>query len=110
MATVKHKSQKLNFTGFGDYNKVTVVQNTSVWFTSSVTYDDTQPYPYAPTGSNNTGAAAFIVSGSSLVGGVTASGGGILNVDQLEPGKVYPIGIQRASSGNTTTHIIVLKR
>lgn len=109
MANIADKSQKLNFKGSGEYNEVVVVQDAAADFTSSVVIDDIT-LDYAA-GSNNLGAAGFIVSGSTLVGGVTASkGGAILEVDQLEPGKLYPIGIRGASSENATTHIIVLKR
>ena len=108
MANIADKTQKLNFKGSGEFNEIVVVKNTSTNFTSSVLIDDST-LEYA-SGENNLGAAAFIISGSSLAGGITGSRGGILTVDQLEAGKVYPIGIRRATSENATTHIIVLKR
>jgi len=85
------------FGPFGKYNEAQVVTNTTTQFTASA----------------GLGAAAIIVSGSSLSGRVTLARGGDVEVGGsggLTTGTIHELGIFKAVSDNATTHIIVLKR
>ncbi|MAG25989.1 hypothetical protein CMI47_10460 [Candidatus Pacearchaeota archaeon] len=60
--------------------------------------------------SGSLGAAAFIVSGSSLAGRVNCAAGGAIEVGPLSTGVVYEMGVASAVSDNATTSILVLRR
>jgi hypothetical protein len=60
--------------------------------------------------SGSLGAAAFMVSGSSLSGRVNCAGGGTIEVIGLSTGVIHEIGVASAVSDNATTNILVLRR
>ena len=78
-----------------EYAKATVSSNTT----------------FEPTGSDGvTRCAGFIVTGSTLAGTVELQGGGTIQVNGLTTGTLYPLGVRKCISSNTTTHIITLER
>ena len=83
------------FGPFGRYNGVNIVTNGFKDFSS---------------GSSDLGAAAFIVSGSTIKGRVKLARGGTIELDDFAVGSVYEIGLAAAESDNATTFVLVLQR
>ena len=89
-------TEELNkFGPFGRYNGVQIVNNKFKDFSS---------------GSAELGAAAFMVSGSSISGRVNLARGGTIEVIGLSTGVIHEIGVASAESDNATTNILVLQR
>ena len=87
-------TEELNkFGPFGKYNGVTIVQNTSVDFSSG-----------------SLGASAFIISGSTQLGYVDLARGGRIQNNCFTAGTLYEIGIASATSLAATENILVLRR
>ncbi len=83
------------FGPFGKYNAVTVVAN------------DSGNNDFS---SGSLGAAAFMISGSSIAGRVNLARGGTMELGTLAIGVVHEIGVASAYSDNATTFILVLQR
>ena len=78
--------------GFGRYNEVVTINNTTTAFTESGAY-----------------GAAAVIRGDAATGTIRAANGGTISIADLQVGIVYELGVESVTVSNSK-NVYVLKR